>query len=195
MKISYIIPVYNGSASIAKCLEHILYQKGDFEREIIVVNDGSTDGTFDVVQNYVYNAFNDDKNLLGKVFLHDRGHLGASATRNFGVSKATGDYLVMVDADTFLDITWTQQCLAEDSSSYDILTTNDLKTQEEDPAARQIMQKIQKNPYVSCDNLIGFISNGCFMPARMSPMIKYDEMYYVGGEDIDLLLTLIEKGV
>ena len=193
MKISYVIPVFNGSASIAKCLEHILYQQGDFEREIIVVNDGSTDDTFDIVQNYVYDAFNNDGALLGKVFLYDRGHLGASAARNFGVSKATGDYIAMVDADTLLDITWTQQCLSE-PADYDILLTNDLKYHEEDPVCRQLMEKIQKNPYITHQNLIGLIGNGTFLPAKNKWMINYDEMYIVGGEDIDILFRLIDSG-
>jgi hypothetical protein len=58
-----------------------------------------------------------------------------------------------------------------------------------------ILEKIRKNPYISYDNLIGFIGNGAFLPARNRSMIKYDEMFFVGGEDTDLLFTLIDKKV
>jgi glycosyltransferase involved in cell wall biosynthesis len=180
--ISYIVPVYNGSASIEKCIQHLLYQRGEFDREYIIVNDGSTDNTVELVYKYPVNLFT-------------RPHLGASATRNFGIAQAKGDFIVLVDADTRLDLNWTQRCLAEDPKTYDILCTNDLKTQEEDPAARLFMQQIDKNPYAGYQNMIGFIGNGNFIPARMKKFIQYDEMYIVGGEDTDLLLTLIEKGI
>lgn len=182
MKISYIIPAYNASASIARCIEHIINQRGDFEKEIIVVNDGSVDETAKIVEKY-------------PVKLLNRPHLGASATRNYGLDQTTGDYIVFVDSDTFLDLYWTTQCLREDSATYDILVTTDLKYHEESPNARQIRQNIEKNPYVTIDNLMGFIGNGTFFAAKYKKFIRYDEMYVVGGEDIDILLRILKAGL
>ena len=64
MKISYIIPVYNGSASIIKCLDHIIDQRGNFQKEIIVVDDGSSDGTYNLVYNHCQNRLDVDKKLF-----------------------------------------------------------------------------------------------------------------------------------
>jgi glycosyltransferase involved in cell wall biosynthesis len=194
MKVSYIIPVYNGSASITKCVEHILYQRGNFDKEIIIVDDGSVDNTVDAVIDNIEPLFKTDNKLLGTIKIHSQIHSGASCARNNGLLLASGDYIAFVDADTFLDIPWTEQCLKEDPSTYDILLTNDLKYHEEDPNCRAIYEKIEKNPYISHDNLIGFIGNGTFLPAKNRYMIKYDEMYIVGGEDIDILLRLIDAG-
>ena len=182
MIISYIIPAYNASASIGKCIEHILTQQGTHNIEVIVVNDGSSDNTAEIISKYPIVFFN-------------RPHLGASSTRNFGLSKSTGDYIVMVDSDTFLDKDWTIKCLAFDPNSYDILSTNDFEYHKNIPWCITYIKRIQKNPYVTIDNLIGFIGNGCFIPARIKPLIIYDSMYYVGGEDIDLLFNLIKKQV
>jgi glycosyltransferase involved in cell wall biosynthesis len=180
--ISYIVPVYNGSASIGKCIEHILSQKGEFDRQVIIVNDGSSDNTSEIVSKYPVNLFN-------------RPHLGASSTRNYGISQATGDYIAMIDSDTFLDSDWTLKCLEQDPTTYDILSTNDIKSHPDSPHIRSLINNIETNPYVTFDNLIGFIGNGTFLPARSKSLIQYDPMYIVGGEDTDLLFTLIEKGV
>jgi len=180
--ISYIIPVYNGSASIEKCIQHILDQSGDFDREVFVINDGSTDNTAEIVKKQPVNLVN-------------RPHLGASSTRNYGVKCTNGDYIVMVDADTFLDSDWTEICLQEDPKTYEILQTSDLKNHVQEPHIINLRNKIRRQCYVTSTNLIGFIGNGSFFPASNRHLIKYDEMYIVGGEDIDLMFNLIEKKV
>jgi glycosyltransferase involved in cell wall biosynthesis len=177
--ISFVIPTYNASASIARCIQHILDQRGEFDREVIIVNDGSTDNTAAIVAAFPVNLFN----------------RGASVTRNFGIAQAKGDFIVLIDADSFLDLNWTRQCLLEDPTTYDILLTNDLKYHEDNPNCRAIYEKIEKNPYMGHENMIGFVGNGTFFPAKNRDLLRYDEMYIVGGEDIDILLRLIDAGV
>jgi glycosyltransferase involved in cell wall biosynthesis len=87
-KFSIIIPTYNRSSFIAKTINSLLSQKNqDFE--IIVVDDGSTDNTEDVV-----NSFNNKKI---RYFRKDNGERGAA--RNFGTGKATGSYINFFDSD------------------------------------------------------------------------------------------------
>jgi len=182
MMISFVVPAYNASASIGKCIQHILNQMGEFDYEVIIIDDGSSDNTREIVKHY-------------PVSLISRSHLGASAARNYGIAHATGDYIAMIDADTFLDRNWLINCLLEDKKSYDILQTTDLKNHDDSPHIRALMEKIDKNPYVTHDNLLGFIGNSTFLPATNSHLIQYDPMYIVGGEDIDLMFTLIDAGV
>jgi glycosyltransferase involved in cell wall biosynthesis len=85
MKVSVVIPVYNEQESIGVCLEHLVKQSYK-DVEIIVVDDGSTDGSIEIIKKY-------------PVQLLRQKHKGPGAARNLGVSKAKGDIAVFVDSD------------------------------------------------------------------------------------------------
>lgn len=92
-RFSIIIPLYNVENYISVCIESVLHQSyTDFE--VIVVNDGSTDSSPNIV-----------KKLMEKdhrVRLIDQKNAGVSVARNTGLANATGEYIVFVDADDFL---------------------------------------------------------------------------------------------
>jgi len=87
MKVSAVIPAYNASETILSCLETVLPQV----EETIVVDDGSVDGTADLV-----------RRAFPAVTVVAQSNQGVSAARNAGMAAATGDYLVFVDADDAL---------------------------------------------------------------------------------------------
>ena len=88
--VSIIIPVYNGSLLIERCLNSVFNQKGDFDLELIVVDDGSTDNTLELVENY------------GEaVVIIKQKNQGPAAARNKGIERATGKYLAFLDADDY----------------------------------------------------------------------------------------------
>lgn len=94
IKVSVIVPVFNASKYISKTLDSIISQ--DFDSfEIIVVDDGSTDDSLDIV-----------KNALGNVeiphkIIHQE-NAGVSVARNVGIEASCGDYLVFIDADDYV---------------------------------------------------------------------------------------------
>jgi len=88
--ISVIMPVYNVQAYLRPCLESILSQTLK-EIEIICVNDGSTDGSVDILQEYAQKD--------ARVVLIDRPHEGAAPARNEGIRLARGAYLSILDSD------------------------------------------------------------------------------------------------
>jgi len=90
--ISVIIPTYNEGEDLIKCLESLSRQKGE-DFEVIVVDDGSTDGSISKVKDRI-----SDWRLKGLKILN-QSHKGAGAARNFGARLARGDILVFVDAD------------------------------------------------------------------------------------------------
>lgn len=92
--ISVIVPVYNVEEEIPKCLLSILLQKfTDFE--IIAIDDGSTDGSADILNEFA------KKYQQMKVF-HTKNK-GLSAARNLGLSKASGKYIAFIDGDDYID--------------------------------------------------------------------------------------------
>ncbi len=92
-KVSVIIPVYNAEATIEKCLDSIINQTYQ-NLEIIVINDGSTDNTDKLIRKY------QDK----RIKYLKRKNSGIGITRNKGIEASTGDYLMFVDSDDYLDL-------------------------------------------------------------------------------------------
>lgn len=94
-KVSIIIPVYNAEKYIRKCLDSIVNQTYK-NIEVIIVNDGSTDNSEEIIKEYIENQ---EYNI--KYFKNE--NRGVSFSRNFGVNYAEGDYIFFVDADDYLD--------------------------------------------------------------------------------------------
>ena len=87
--ISIIVPVYNGDRFIGRCLESILRNKTDVPFELIVVDDGSTDRTAEIVRSFPCSYYRIEKS-------------GVAAARNLGIRKAKGEILFFFDADVIL---------------------------------------------------------------------------------------------
>lgn len=95
-KVSIIIPNYNNSKYIEDCLNSATKQ--DYpEKEIIVVDDGSTDDSVEKVEKYIKNNKNDDVRLI------QQSNLNAAIARNNGMKNAAGDYVLFLDSDDLLE--------------------------------------------------------------------------------------------
>ena len=95
MLISVIIPAYNMEKSIVRCLDSIYVQKNP-EIEVVVINDGSTDKTKEIVERYI--AEHDDL----KIILKNITNGGLANARNVGRELSSGKYFIQLDADDFL---------------------------------------------------------------------------------------------
>ena len=91
MKLSILMPVYNEHATLASAVKEALNADYPCEIELIVVDDGSTDGTREL-----YPSLTDDPRV--KIHMHER-NLGKGAAIRTAVTTATGDYVIMCDAD------------------------------------------------------------------------------------------------
>lgn len=90
-KISIVLPVYNGEKNIKKCIESIKNQNYPYY-ELIVIDDGSTDNTRLIINQY--------KKVLGdKIKIIYKRNGGVSTSRNVGLRIMTGSYLMFLDAD------------------------------------------------------------------------------------------------
>ena len=88
--ISIIIPVYNSEKYISKCLKSLIKQKYN-NWEAIIVNDGSSDKSQDIIENFV------KKDSRFKSYYQKNS--GVSSARNFGLKKVTGSYITFLDSD------------------------------------------------------------------------------------------------
>ena len=112
-KLSIVIPVYNVEYYIAQCLESILNQSFK-DLEIICVNDGSTDNSLSVLQDY---KAKDDR-----IIIIDQKNEGSGVARNAGLSIAKGEYVYFVDGDDWLeDNALEKAVLKSDELNTDIL--------------------------------------------------------------------------
>lgn len=90
IKVSIVVPVFNASQLIKRCLNSVLNQKGNYELEIITIDDGSTDHSIDLVKSFEY-----------PIKIIQQTNQGPAAARNKGIEAATGDYLAFLDADDY----------------------------------------------------------------------------------------------
>lgn len=92
-KISCIIPMYNSEKTIERCLKSILIQNYN-NYEIILVDDGSTDGTENLLKKYI--------SLDNRIQYTRIINSGVSIARNVGIELSTGDYIMFIDSDDYL---------------------------------------------------------------------------------------------
>ena len=93
-KISVILPIYNTEQYLAKCIESVCHQTYE-DLEILLVNDGSTDGCEQICLDYAKK----DKRI--QYLKKENG--GLSDARNYGIDRAKGDYLAFIDSDDFVE--------------------------------------------------------------------------------------------
>lgn len=90
MEISVIVPVYNTEKYLERCLQSIIDQKG-LEKEIILVNDGSTDASAGICDEYAHRY-----SCVKSIHITNSG---PATAKNVGFRQATGDYVAFIDSD------------------------------------------------------------------------------------------------
>ncbi|MFA4953342.1 MAG: glycosyltransferase [Candidatus Pacearchaeota archaeon] len=188
--VSIIIPAYNEENSIAKTIEDILKSNYPSERfEILVVDDGSKDKTFEIAKKYESEKI--------KVFHKENG--GKGSALNLGIKKAKGEIILTLDADTFA---------SPESMKNMIRYFKNEKVVSVTPAMvldkpKTILQRVQQIEYLmglflrkafaSLDAI--YIAPGAFSAYRKSFFEKYGG-YEEGNitEDLELALRIQSKG-
>ena len=161
--ISIIIPAYNAGDTIERCVKSALSQTYP-SIEVIVVNDGSTDSTAEILKRFENITITSQKNK------------GVSAARNAGLKIASGEYLTFVDSDDYLDRGFCLKCyqVAEEDSA-DIVKTI---TPETDEKKKKLILDVETLPFGGgpyCWSACGALFKKSFI----------DETYFEEGHDIN----------
>jgi hypothetical protein len=145
MKVSVVIPAYNASEFISEAIESIINQ--DYKNyEIIVVDDGSTDGTREVLAPLV------GANTI-KYFFKPNG--GPSSARNFGIEKAQGEFIGFLDADDVFLPGMMVACLSElQNKKYDLVSVDNYMVYLENE--KEIQRKHQRYDWIEVPSSILF---------------------------------------
>ena len=96
-KVSVIVPVYNTEKYLRRCLDTLVNQTLQ-DLEIVLINDGSTDGSPVILQEYA-------EKYPDKIVLLEKENGGQATARNLGIRKCTGTYVGFVDSDDYVDLT------------------------------------------------------------------------------------------
>lgn len=181
MKVSLIIPVYNVEDYLEKCLDTVEQQTYK-EAEIIIVNDGSTDNSPAIIDKYVA------RNANFKSFTIKNSGLGGA--RNFGMTKATGDYVIFLDSDDYI----APDCLekfvaAAQNNDSDIVVCNFCDVKEDGTIIRYIRNNLSNETTSLYDSPEILLNFPCAW-AKMYRKSLFEGLSYVAREWYeDLRLT------
>ena len=123
IKFSIIVPAYNVADYIGDCLDSILNQTYK-NFEVLVVNDGSTDNTHNICEYY--------KNKDSRILVFNKTNGGLSDARNYGMKRATGEYIVFIDSDDYIHTNSLEEFSKKLYGNPDVLITRLVQTYEID---------------------------------------------------------------
>lgn len=190
MKYSIIIPVYNTSKYLNKCIKSAINQ--DYENiEIIIVNDGSTDDSLEIIKKYTKKY----KNIV----LIDQKNKGLSEARNAGIKKATGDYFLLLDSDDFIEYNLISKLNEYTSKNPDLIRFQ-LRTIDEDG---NLISDYHEKAFELTNGSKGFELITSYRFVEVSTIYLYNTNYFkknkfkfkpgVSHEDFGLIPLVIEK--
>jgi len=201
VKLSVIVPTYNLEKFIVETLDSITNQKTDYSFEIIVIDDGSSDKTVEIVKNY------SQTHSCVQLIKNDRTK-GVSGARNTGILAAKGEWIAFLDGDDIWLENNIQQKLsaAENSSDYEIISSGYFDWFYEESLQSSSRTHVELTPFlqkfdgeeVIIDNLVPtflkypkLIHTGTiFFKQKLLQHTSLFNEHYKMGEDRDLWLRL-----
>lgn len=182
MKLSVIIPCFNAGQYLAQAVASVREQQASFSliTEIIVIDDGSTDGCVEHLQGSDLKILHQD-------------HQGASAARNYGMKEATGDYLLFLDADDVLvndaiELLY-QKLMQKENTAVALGMAEEFISEEIDAKTAAELPK-KEVPFGA------FLSGCCF--GKKEELLKvgfFDTTLNQAGETVDYLARLRNSGL
>lgn len=187
--ISVIVPIYNTEKYLKRCLESLINQ--DYKNlQIILVNDGSTDNSLKICNEY--------KNKDNRIVVIDKKHTGVSHTRNVGIENASGSYIGFVDSDDYIDNNMFKNLMIgiekynADISMCDLRETKN----ETDKNKSCKVQYIEMSKKQALEQLLYDKNIGNYMTVKLFKKALFEDLKFPIGklyEDISIAYKLFSK--
>ena len=184
-KVSVVVCVYNGERTIDSCLASL--EKLNYpDYEVVVVNDGSTDGTRQIAEGYDY------------IRLIHQENKGLSEARNVGIRAAAGEIIAFTDADCMADPDWLTHLVARfQSSEFGAVGGPNLTPADDSFVASCVAVSPGAPTHVLLDDEVAEHIPGCNMAFRreaLQAIDGFDPIFRAAGDDVDLCWRLQNKG-
>ena len=182
-KVSVIVPVYNGEKYLNRCIDSVLYQAliTINELEIILVNDGSIDGSARILNDYK----NKYPHLIKVVNQQNRG---VAEARNIGIDRVKGIYTIFIDQDDYIDKDYIYTFLKyAEKGNYDIVVGGYKRPDIEGKITRVVKQS--NGAYSKKYK----ISAAWAKMHRTEFLQKHDIKFYKSDFGEDIIFTLVEN--
>lgn len=189
--ISVVIPTYNRQAFLQKCLSSFVQQTYPPELyEVIIVDDGSGDGTFDCIKSFQKKA------PFSKINYVYQQNKGPAAARNLGVNKAEGDIIAFIDDDCIVSKNWLESIADTFAEKPDIAVCGTFPYSTKDMHVKNL--KPHPERYFTFEYMPASIisTNNCALYKSVFHKIGgFDESFVLtGGEDPDFIYRLLKNG-
>ena len=184
-KVSVVVCVYNGERTMNACLASL--EKLNYpDYEVVVVNDGSTDGTRQSAEGYDY------------IRLIHQENKGLSEARNVGIRAAMGEIIAFTDADCMADPDWLTHLVARlQSSEFGAVGGPNLTPPDDSFVASCVAVSPGAPTHVLLDDEVAEHIPGCNMAFRreaLEAIDGFDPIFRAAGDDVDLCWRLQNKG-
>ena len=191
-KVSIVIPIYNSQDYLEECIRSVLSQSYK-NTEIILVNDGSVDGSLLICEKY--------QKLNSNILVKNQKNLGIVLARKTGIENATGDYITFVDSDDYVEPDYIEKLMSNiyendlvtsgliyrDKYTYDGILPGDYDV--------NINSPVIKNMIYAKDNInIGILTNMCgkmFKTDLVKKIIQEVDSGIYYGEDGEFVYKYI----
>lgn len=190
IELSVIIPAYNAGQTIGRCLDSLLQSVQQAPVEIVCVDDGSKDNTWEILQAY------SKKYACLRIFHKENGGVGSA--RNLGLSQAVGNYIAWVDSDDYVITDWYAtihgglEKYNPDCLVFDYFYTRD---DVDEPWHIALPEKVDLKAFVYEQSLERELKNFLWnqvIRAALFKKVKFNETYHM-LEDYDVLTQVTPK--
>lgn len=190
IELSVIIPAYNAGQTIGRCLDSVLQSVQQAPVEIVCVDDGSKDATWDILQSY------SKKYACLRIFHKENGGVGSA--RNLGLSQALGNYIAWVDSDDYVTTDWYAtihlglEKYSPDCFVFDYFYTRD---DVDEPWHIALPEKVDLKSFVYEQSLERELKNFLWnqvIRASLLKKVRFNETYHM-LEDYDVLTQVTPK--
>lgn len=185
--ISIIVPIYNAEKYLNKCIKSLINQTKE-NLEFILINDGSTDSSEEIIKSYQDTRIKYFKNK----------NQGIGKTRNFGIKKSTGKYIMFLDSDDFLATNACEELFKKaEQDKLDLVINNFYRVEEETSKQEEvIISKFKNTTLKENKELLLEINLAPWNKLYKSELLKNNKIKFVEDlkyEDAPFVIEAMDK--